>query len=342
MTHVEKLEEKGNGIVRILLQTEELRIIVTNLGCQILSIFMKDKLGQWDDIVLGPMNPEIPSTDNAYMGAIVGRVANRVRNGEFILNGIRYSLCKNSGNSHLHGGIEGFNTKMFEWKLAENGVCFRYLSSNMEEGYPGNLWVEVTYILSGDTFSANYRAQSDQDTLVNLTNHTYFNLLGQDETVLEHFLQIDADYYMPVDEENIPTGERLPVYNTAFDFTTPKCIGDQMFLGTDDLRMTKGFDHPYILNSKNSEIILHCDATGRRIIITTDMPMVQIYTGNYLSQGAIGKKGTHYKDFGGIALETELCPDAIHLEENPSVILRKNDFFCSTTKYRFEVINNDN
>lgn len=332
-----KLIEKVNGYAVFLMKNKNVALRVSNLGCQILSIYIKDKNGNWDDIVLGAEKPEGCAKDSAYMGAVIGRVANRIKGASFVLNRRIYLLAKNNGPNHLHGGEKGFNQKFFSYRLLDNGIEFSYVSANMEEGYPGCLTLKVTYRLKHNELFIHYHAVSDEDTLANFTNHTYFNLSGCKENILGHALYINSDYFMGVDQNGMVTGEFLPVKNTPFDFRVPSIIGDNIGKEHQQLKLAKGYDHSFLLKGKARQIVLSHMESGREVTITTDMPMVQVYTGNYLSGGAVGKCGLHYKDWDGIALETQLCPDSIHIEENPSVILRKNKVYQSTTCYRFEV-----
>lgn len=317
-----------------LLESDSLRVKVTNLGCQIISIEKKEDT--WINMILPVGNPEHPELDSAYKGAIIGRVANRIAGGEFYLNDKHYVLTKNNGNNHLHGGVCGFNCKLFRAMELKNGICFKYTSPHMEEGYPGTMDVQVTYLLNGNTFMIYYKAFSDQDTLVNLTNHMYFNLSGGEEDIKNHELQIAADEYLPIDKDCLVTGEVLKTEGTVFDFRKGAVLGNRMKEEETQISLARGFDHAFML--KKGELKLSHKKSGRLVKIKTDLPMVHVYTGNYLSDGAPGPNGKPYKDWFGVALETEKCPDAIHVEKTPSTILRKGSFYTSETSYTFDSI----
>jgi aldose 1-epimerase len=236
----------------------------------------------------------------------------------------------------LHGGVKGFNSKIFDYRMEDDGITFSYDSPDMEEGYPGDLHVEIRYVLKGNTLGIIYSGHSDKDTIVNLTNHMYFNLSGED-TVLGHRLKIKSGSYMPVDDSCLVTGEFVPSKGTVFDFNELSVIGDHMDMDDPQIRKAGGFDHAFVLSSDSDQILLSDEKTGRSLVISTDMPMVHVYTGNYLSQGPEGADGSIYRDFEGIALETEYCPDSINIEEDPSVILRKGEKYYSETYYSFLV-----
>ncbi len=338
MTEVTVLEQKENNFSRIQLDSGEVRVILTNVGCQILSIFTKDREGNWGDIVLASQEPEHPELDSACMGAVVGRVANRIGGASFELNGKTYQLAKNNGEHCLHGGMKGFHHKTFDYELLERGVRFSYESLDMEEGFPGTVQFAVTVLLEGNELSLIYDAESDQDTLFSVTNHSYFNLSCKNQPVFDHTLQIVSDSYMPVDATGIVTGEVLPSAGTPFDFREAHVIGTPDIDGNQQLKNAKGYDHPFVFSAEKDQIRLSYEPNGRCVSISTDCPMVHVYTGNYLSQGAVGKQGEHYGDWCGLALETELCPDSIHVEKEPKAILRKGEKYSSVTRYRFECI----
>ncbi|MCQ2510281.1 MAG: galactose mutarotase [Lachnospiraceae bacterium] len=338
MTDVKVLEKKESGFAKIELANEEVRVVLTTLGCQIASIFTKDRNGEWGDIVLAPQDLEHPELDSAYMGAVVGRVANRVGGASFELNGKTYTLAKNNGEHCLHGGIKGFNQKVFDYEIVENGVRFSCESPDMEEGFPGCVQFTVTVLLEGNELSLIYGAESDQDTLFAVTNHSYFNLSCKHQSVLDHWLKIASDSYMVVDDTSIVTGEIAPSAGTPFDFSQGRIIGELDIEGNQQMKNVNGFDHPIVFNAKENQIVLAYEPNGRRMTISTDCPMVHLYSGNFLSGGAVGKYGVKYADRSGIALETELCPDSIHVEKDPSIILRKGEKFVSVTKYTFDVI----
>ena len=338
MVKVELLKELDNGIRFYSMENETLKLVVVNMGCRIMEILAPDASGKRSDVILGLKNIEDYANDPAYFGAVIGRVANRIGDARFTLNGKTYELYANNGKNHLHGGKEGFDKKIFDVTPLENGLRFHYLSKDGEEGYPGNLNLYVTYTLDDNTFSIHYEADTDADTVVNFTNHLYFNLSNTLEKVTGHSLQINADYIGCVDDTCLATGELLPVKDTPFDFNEMKKIGQDIEADHIQLKNAFGYDHSFVLKGEERQLTLEEPVSGRRLVISTTAPVVQVYTGNFLKDGCIGKVGRVYENREGVALETQLMPNAIHTEENPSVILRKGEKFESTTNYIFETI----
>ncbi|MCQ2500069.1 MAG: galactose mutarotase [Lachnospiraceae bacterium] len=338
MTDVKVLEKKESGFAKIQLATEDVRVIVTTVGCQIASVFTKDKDGEWGDIVLAPQDLEHPELDSAFMGAVVGRVGNRIGGASFELNGKTYTLAKNNGEHCLHGGIKGFNQKIFDYEIIPDGVRFSCESPDMEEGFPGCVQFTVTVTLVGNEMSLIYGAESDADTLFAVTNHSYFNLSCKNQPIFDHSLKMASDSFMVVDPSGIVTGETASSAGTPFDFSERRVIGQLDLEGCQDLKNVGGYDHPIVFNASEDQIELSYEPNGRVVKISTDCPMVHMYTGNFLGGGVIGKLGVPYDNWCGIALETEGCPDSIHVEKEPSVILRKGEKYASVTKYTFEVM----
>ena len=338
MVKVELLKELDNGIRFYSMENEVLKLVVVNMGCRIMEILAPDASGKRSDVILGLKNIEDYANDPAYFGAVIGRVANRIGDARFTLNGKTYELYANNGKNHLHGGKEGFDKKLFDVTPLENGLRFHYFSKDGEEGYPGNLNLYVTYTLDDNTFSIHYEADTDADTIVNFTNHLYFNLSNTLEKVTEHSLQINADHIGCVDDTCLATGELLPVKDTPFDFNEMKKIGQDIEEDHIQLKNAFGYDHSFVLKGEERQLTLEEPVSGRRLVISTTAPVVQVYTGNFLKDGCIGKAGRVYENREGVALETQLMPNAIHTEENPSVILRKGEKFESTTNYIFETI----
>lgn len=338
MVKVELLKELDNGIRFYSMENESLKLVVVNMGCRIMEILAPDASGKRSDVILGLKNTEDYANDPAYFGAVIGRVANRIGDARFTLNGKTYELYANNGKNHLHGGKEGFDKKLFDVTPLENGLRFHYFSKDGEEGYPGNLNLYVTYTLDDNTFSIHYEADTDADTIVNFTNHLYFNLSNTLEKVTEHSLQINADHIGCVDDTCLATGELLPVKDTPFDFNEMKKIGQDIEEDHIQLKNAFGYDHSFVLKGEERQLTLEEPVSGRRLVISTTAPVVQVYTGNFLKDGCIGKAGRVYENREGVALETQLMPNAIHTEENPSVILRKGEKFESTTNYIFETI----
>lgn len=338
MATVALLSKKENGVTFFEIKNEELQIKITNLGCHILSIFTKDKHGNMEDVVLGYENIEDCKQDGSYMGAVVGRVANRIKGASFELNGKSYLLVSNNGLNHLHGGEVGFDQKLFDYKMIENGIIFSYISPHMEEGYPGTLELKVKYMLCGNTLRMEYKACSDEDTLCNITNHSYFNLSSGREKIYNHFLKVDADTVACVDDHCCTNGKFIEVENTPFDFKEYHKVGERIDQDDEQLKAAGGYDHPFLLNGTDNQISLYDEISGRKLTVSTSMPCVQIYTGNFLEGGCNGKEGKPYENRDGIAIETQFLPDSIHLEKEPKVILKKGEIYHSTTEYTFEVV----
>ena len=334
------IDKKENKIDFLSMKNEHLEIEVTNLGCTITKVLMKDKDGNVDDVVLCYEDIIHNGRTGTYFGALVGRIANRIGKGKFTLNDKEYTLVVNNGPNHLHGGIEGFSYKVFDYEIIDdNTIEFKYLSKDMEEGYPGNLLLKAIYTLKGDTLSIHYLAECDQDTILNITNHSYFNLAGCKENIYNHILEMKADKFACVDNDGLPNGEFRNVENTPFDFTNPTRIGDRIEMDYDQLKAGSGFDHPFIFkkDAKENQAVLTHVPTGRRLTVSTTLPGAQIYTSNFLG-GDAGKYGMKYERRTGICVETQNLPDAIHLEENPTTILKKGETYDETTSYKFEVI----
>lgn len=329
---------KDKKIDFIEMKNDALKVVVTNYGCHILSIYMKDKEENWGDVVLGFKDLETYETQDKYIGALVGRFANRIKAGHFSLNGKNYQLAINNGPNHLHGGIDGFNHQVFDYRIENNQVIFTYLSKDKEEGYPGNLTLEVTYALNDQQLDVHYHAVSDQDTLINITNHSYFNLSSEKENILNHDLCVKADKIACIDADGLPTGEIMAVKQTPFDFNQMHRIGECLKQNHLQLQLGNGLDHPFILSDTKDQICLYHALTGRQLTVSTSLPCVQIYTANYLDGGLTGKYGYAYQSRDAVCIETEYLPDGIHLEKEPQCILKKGENYDAYTSYRFEVI----
>ena len=329
------LENRPDGIKLITLENEQLKVILSNKGASIISIYCADRNGQMDDIVLGYEDIARCGDDTCYLGATVGRVANRIAKGCYSLNGEEYRAFVNNGPNSLHGGKEGFNVKLFDTELKDNSVIFTYLSPDGEEGYPGNLTLRVTYTIINNKLEIDYQADSDKDTIINITNHAYFNLSGGRARIYDHELRIKADTYACVDEDCLAYGELRPVESTPFDFRTFHKIGERIKEDDEQLKRAAGYDHSFILKDGNDGILLYDEGSGRQLAFSTSQPVVQIYTGNYLKGGCVGKKGIHYENGDGVAIEVQRLPNSINVEENPSVILRAGDNYIQHTEISF-------
>ncbi|KAK9118064.1 hypothetical protein Scep_016157 [Stephania cephalantha] len=322
-----------------------MRVKVTNYGCTITSLLVPDKYGNLADVVLGFDSLEAYLGGNApYFGCIVGRVANRIKDGKFSLNGVQYSLPVNNHPNSLHGGNKGFDKVVWEvidYKEGENpAISFRYHCHDGEEGYPGDVIATATYTLtSSTTLRLDMEAvPHSKPTPISLAQHTYWNLAGHNSgDVLEHTAQIWASHYTPVDHTSIPTGEILPVKDTPFDFTTEKKIGTSI-----SEVPGLGYDHNYVLDSKEEKLGLkHAakikDPSSSRVLdLWTDAPGVQFYTANYVN-GVTGKAGAVYEKHSGVCLETQGFPDAINQPNFPSVVVQPGEKYSHTMLFEFSV-----
>lgn len=312
----------------------------TNFGLIVTEIRVADRSGKLADVVLGFDNLDQYLKPHPFFGAVAGRYANRIAGGRFTLDGREYKLALNNGPNHLHGGLQGFDKKVWSATLLpekprEASVQFDYLSPDGEEGYPGNLAVTVIYTLTDDNeLKIDYSATTDKATPINLTNHSYFNLSGSGD-ILGHELLLPADRYTPVDDTLIPTGAIAPVKGTPLDFTTPQIIGARI----DQLKpQPGGYDHNYVLNNtaKSPALAarLHEPISGRIMEVFTTQPGIQLYTANFLDGKLAGIGGT-YHQHAGLCLETQHFPDSVNHPNFPSAILRPGENFQETTVFKF-------
>ena len=315
---------------------------VITYGALLMELHVPDERGHSADVVLGFDSLDGYLKGHPFFGTTTGRVANRIARGKFTLDGKEYQLAINNGPHHLHGGIKGFDKRVWTAKesLGAGGprVKFEYRSPDGEEGYPGNLDVEVTYTVTDlNELRIDTRASTDKATPVNLTNHSYFNLAGAESgDILDHELTIFADFYLPVDETTTPTGEIAPVKGTPLDFTTPAAIGAR--IGQVEAK-TRGYDHNFCLRSQDGSLALAARArdpkTGRVMEVYTTQPGVQLYTANYLDGSLVGKGGARYGKRDGFCLETQHYPDSVNRPSFPTVILRPGQTYQQTTVFKF-------
>ena len=323
----------------------EVRVIT--YGGIITSIRVPDRNGTLDNVALGFDTLEPYETQSPYFGAITGRYANRIAGGEFTLDGETYELATNNGPNSLHGGEKGFDKRV--WSAEEvtdgDGVGLRlsYTSPDGEEGYPGTLETTVTYTLTDENeLHIDYEATTDAPTVINLTNHSYFNLAGEGSgTIYDHVLMINAERYTPVDETLIPTGELAPVEGTPFDFRTPKTIGPGQRTPHPQIVIGLGFDHNFVLNREEGDDVtlaarLYEPTSGRILEVLTTEPGMQFYAGNFLDGSFAGTSDRLYRQSDGLALETQHFPDSPNQPEFPSTELRPGETFESTTIFRFD------
>lgn len=317
---------------------------VINYGGIIVSLEVPDKNGNLVDVVLGFDSLRAYEKRNPFFGALVGRYGNRIGKGRFTLEGKQYDLVKNNNGNHLHGGTKGFDKAI--WNIEEvpsnDGVAIRlsYLSKDMEEGYPGNLDVKVVYTLTNDnTVEFDYEATTDKKTIVNLTQHTYFNLNGGKAGILDHVVTLHADKFVPVDEGLIPTGELRPVENTPMDFRKPTRIGERINATDEQIKFGKGYDHTWVINGDGMKLTaeVYSPMSGIEMTVHTTEPGVQFYTGNFLDGSLTGKGNVVYEQRTGFCLETQHFPDSPNQKNFPSVVLTPGEKYTTTTTYKFAV-----
>lgn len=284
------------------------------------------------DTVLGYDTIEEYVANDGYLGATIGRVGNRIAGSEFELNGKTYKLYPNDGKNHLHGGKEGFDAKIWSVEETDKGIVCSYLSPDGEENYPGNLQVKVTVTLEEKAVQLHYWATTDADTIINLTNHTYFNLDGKGD-ILSHTIQLNADRYCAGDAGCLPTGELAPVQGTAMDFLTPHVIGERIDADEDCVKLSGGYDSNFIISGSPAAVVKGAES-GITMTVTTTEPGVQFYSGNFMKFRK-GKGGALYHRRYGFCLETQHYPDSIHHPEWPTCILKAGEVYESTTKYAF-------
>lgn len=311
---------------------------IINFGCRLVKIVVPDRSGNMTDICLGFDSIDGYEQDNASLGAIVGRVANRIKDGHFSLNGKEYQLAVNNGTNHLHGGLIGYGSKPWEAKIKDDRLILTMHSVDGEEGYPGNLTLSVTYGWSDDNeLSILYEASSDADTLFNATSHGYFNLNGAGSTdVLSHELFIDADVITELDDTQAPTGRLIPVDGTPFDFRTMHTIGKLMHSEHEQFQKFGTYDHNFVINGMGlrEAAVLQSKESGIRMTCFTDQPGLQLYVANQ-EMALPGKDGMRYGSHTSVCLETQHFPDAINHENFPSIVLTPDEPFRSKTLYHF-------
>jgi aldose 1-epimerase len=318
---------------------------IITYGATVVSLSVPDKGGRFADVVLGFKTLGEYEKNKAYIGSTIGRYGNRISGGKFHLNGKEFCLALNNGENSLHGGPKGLHAKV--WDAEENvtaegeGLRLRCFSEDGEEGFPGNLSVEVVYRLTKDnTFRIDYRATADADTVLNLTNHAYFNLAGEGTgDILGHRMMINADAFTAVNAVLIPTGEIRPVRNTPLDFTKPAGIGGRIDDPYEQIRLGGGYDHNYALNRRDDGLVpAACvlePGSGRVMEVWTTEPGMQFYTGNFLDGSMTGKSGKPYTRRTGFCLETQHYPDSPNRPEFPSTVLKPGQEYRSTTMYKF-------
>lgn len=317
----------------------------TNYGGRIVSLLVPDKTGKLTDVVLGfdSVDGFVNSTER-YYGATIGRYGNRIAKGKFKLDGIEYQSSINNPPNTLHGGKQGYQEVIWDAKLIDSTTLeLSYLSKDMEEGYPGNLTIKVIYSLTDNNeFKCVYEAQTDKNTIVNLTNHAFFNLNGEGSgTILNHLLQVDADNYIPVDAGLIPTGKIEPVKGTPFDFTTPETIGKRIDDDNEQLKNGKGYDHNYVLNKHDITMPIATvigDKSGIKMEVYTEEPGIQFYSGNFMQAKNVMKRGIKDEFRTSFALETQHYPDSPNQPQFPSTELKPGEVYKTQSLFKFSVV----
>ena len=336
---------EGKSVELFTLKSDQVEAQLISYGASIISLHAADRKGDRGDIVLG--FPDLAgyihnhrSKTPVFFGSVIGRYANRIANAAFYLDGKHCTLEKNDGENSLHGGPGGFFNVFWQAEPFPSGVAFQYLSEDGEEGYRGNLSVTVRYSLSGAELKIEYLASTDKTTVLNLTNHSYFNLAGAESgTILNHQLRLCSSYITPVDARLIPTGKREPVAGTSFDFRKAAKICDRIHSDDEQIRLGQGYDHNFVLDDQSANLKqaaeLYEPASGRALEVWTTEPAIQFYSGNFLDGSVKGKNGVFYGQHAGLCLETQHFPDSPNHPEFPSTILRPGETCRSVTIFRF-------
>lgn len=329
--------ESGNGIY----------MQVTNYGARVVALWTPDKNGNYEDIVLGyeTIDRYINNQGERYLGPVVGRYANRIAGGRFTLDGKSYQLPLNNNGQTLHGGIKGLDRIVWDVDMiSKNEVIFSYVSPDGEDGFPGNLRIKMSYLLTPENdFKISYSATTDKPTVINLSHHGLFNLKGEGNgTITDHILTIHADYITPVNEQLIPTGEFMAVENTPFDFREPAAIGDRINQKNIQLKNGAGYDHNWVISKTNSSEIkqvatIYEPNSGRLMEVWSDQPGLQFYSGNFFDGKVMGKYGKTLNYREGLALETQKFPDSPNQPDFPSARLNPEETYQQTCIYKFSV-----
>lgn len=334
----------GGVVEAFTLKSSAVELRLITYGARVVALYTPDREGRVADVTLGydALKPYVENA-NAYLGTIAGRFANRIAQGRFVLGGETVQTTINDGANMLHGGVEGFDRRNWSAEVVPGGVVFTLVSPDGDQGFPGTLTVRVRYTLRGNVVRIDYAATTDKTTVVNLTNHAYFNLAGEGSgTILDEVLTLEADFYTPVgDAAAIPTGEIAAVAGTPFDFTRGTAIGERIEAENDQLRFGRGYDHNWVVRGKAGELRpaakLYEPKSGRVLRVETTEPAIQFYSGNFLDGTLVGKSGAAYAQCSGLCLETQAFPDAPNHAWFPSAELRPDAMYQSVTTWTFEV-----
>jgi aldose 1-epimerase len=334
---------EGKPVQIFTITDHDLKVRITTFGARVVSIEAPDRAGKMGDVVLGyDKIGQYESDTSTYFGSIVGRYGNRIAKGTFTIDGKTYHVPLNNNGNALHGGPAGFSGKVWMGKEIPDGLELTLVSPDGDMGFPGTLTAHVRYTVVGQSLKIDYSATTTKPTVVNLTNHSYFNLAGDGKgTILDQVLMIPADRYTPVDATQIPTGELAPVQGTPFDFRTPTAIGVRIHDSNEQLKIGGGYDHNWVLNSTEGSLHLAAKAydptSGRTLMVTTTQPGVQFYSGNFLDGSKTGKYGVTYQKYAGFCLETQHFPDAPNHPKFASTLLRPGQTMHSETVFTFGV-----
>lgn len=335
--------QEGTDVQLFTLTSGSIEVRLTDFGAHLVSVRTPDRKGKVADVVLGfdVLEPYLKGA-NGYQGALVGRFANRIARGQFTIDGATYQIPINNGPNALHGGPVGFDRYVWKAQELDNGVEFTHVSPDGDMGFPGTMTARVRYTLDGNTLRLDYSATTDKPTILNLTNHCYFNLRGDDEgDILGHSVELSANHYTPVGAGQIPTGEIATVAGTPLDFRTPHVVGERINDNFEQLTAARGYDHNFVVNGAAGTLRRAARVTepehGRTLMVETTEPGVQFYSGNFLNGTVTGRHGKIYKPRTGFCLETQVFPDAPNHANFPNSVLRPGETFKSTTTFTFGV-----
>lgn len=345
LQHIWGSTPEGEAVVLYTIRNANgCEVQLCNIGASIVSVKCPDRDGRIDDVVLGYKDCMSYFGDGAASGKSVGRVANRIARGRMTVEGVEYNLEVNNGPNHLHGGSKGFANRLWDARVETNRVVFSLTSPDGEQNYPGELYVEAGYYFSDDNeLEITYMARTDKTTVVNLTNHVYWNLAGESsgKSILDHELHLNCSRVLEMDPTQIPTGRYLDVKGTPQDFTAWRRFGDEILSEFNHMKDFKGYDHFFVLDDWKPNILspigeLRCEASGRRVEVLSSQAGAMVYTGNWLAGGCPETKtGGRYADYDGVAIECQNYPDAVNHPEFPSPLLKPGELYCQKIVFRF-------
>ena len=344
LQHIWGSTPEGEGIILYTMRNARgSEVQLCNIGASIVSVKFADRDGNIDDVALGYAEPTSYIGDGAASGKSVGRVAGRIARGHMTIDGVEYRLEVNNGPNHLHGGSKGFANRYWEGRVETNRVVFSYVAEDMEQGYPGELIVEAIYDFDDeDNLEITYVAKSNKTTVVNLTNHLYWNLHGEasGKSILDHELKLRCSQVLEMDTVQIPTGKLLDVKSTALDFTEWREFSKDIDSEFNNIRNFRGYDHCFVVDGWQKNILaevgeLRCSATGRKVTILSSSPAAVLYTGNWLAGGCpVTKSGGRYDDYSGVAIECQAYSDAVNHPHFPSIELKAGELYCNKIVFR--------